>query len=400
MTAIALRGSAFRRPWLAACSLVAAWRGLSREHVRVALIFGLLVSAMHLIGSPVSFKNYGIVNALRTVLSDQVGAFSIMLAVVVADYVTAGDGQRRLPYVIAVLAGTAVWAAVEYAGFRALGMGIRWYSVEKYQYPSAAEITWRTAYGFLEWLLLGAAATFIVVDARRARIQQRRLRSAEIERTRTAKRMLESQLQAMQARVEPQFLFNTMAQVKGLYEVDARVAERMLDDLIAYLRAAMPHMRDTTSTVARETELARAYLDIVKLCFGDRLLFELHISDESARARMPPMMLLPLIDRAIAQGDDTCGAERTLRISSEVVAGKLRVCIADSGSGFAFLETGDDISGVRERLTALYGDEARLQFARKHEASGQAAMEMPFEAVGDAGDWADPGFTVVAEHPG
>src|SRR5262249_50548924 len=156
----------------------------------------------------------------------------------------------------------------------------RWYS--EYGYTGTAELTWRTTYGFLEWLLLGGAATFIVLDARRARIEQRRLRGAESERARTAKRMLESQLQAMQARVEPQFLFNTLAQVRQLSEVDIRLAERVLDDLIAYLRAAMPQMRDTTSTVAREMGLVRAYLDIVKAGLGDRLRVEFSISEQSA----------------------------------------------------------------------------------------------------------------------
>src|SRR5262249_11070303 len=197
---------------------------------------------------------------------------------------------------------------LKYAGFRVLGMGLHWHSVEN-RYISAAEVTWRIASGFLEWLLIGGAATFIVLDARRARIEQRRMRSAEIERTRTAKRMLESQLQAMQARVEPQFLFNTMAQVKRLYDVDARLGERMLDELIASLPEAMPQMRDTTSTVARETELARAYLAIVKVGLGDTLRAELRISDESAHGRMPPMMLLPLIDHAIAHGFDASAAK-------------------------------------------------------------------------------------------
>jgi|SRR5690348_13182809 len=206
MTAIASPRSIFRVSWLAASILSAAWRGIAAEHVRATLLFGVLVSAVHFIGSQVGLRDYGIGDALRTVLTDQLGAFSIMLAVVVADQITADDGQRRLPYILAVIAGAAVWAVVEYAGFRVLGMDIRWYSVEN-RYTSAAEFAWRTAYGFLEWLLLGGAATFIVLDARRARVEQRRLRNAQSERARTAKRMLESQLQALQARVEPQFLF-------------------------------------------------------------------------------------------------------------------------------------------------------------------------------------------------
>jgi Histidine kinase len=106
----------------------------------------------------------------------------------------------------------------------------------------------------------------------------------------------------MQARVEPPFLFNTLAQVKRLYEMDATLAQRMLDDLVAYLRAAMPHMRDTSSTMKQEIELARAYLDIVKIRLGDRLAFDIQVPEGAGDVRMPPMMLLPLIDHAVVRG--------------------------------------------------------------------------------------------------
>ena len=411
MTAIASDRSVFRGPLLATRALAAAWRGISRQHLGAALLFGALVSAMHLIGGSVSLGDNG---TLWTVLSDQIGAFSIMLAVVVADRITAGDGQRRLPYILAVIAGAAVWALIEYAEFRVLQMSARSYSAETLtvtgssavftwsdlppgRYTSAADVTWIMARGFLEWLLLGGAATFIYLDARRARIEQRRLRSAEIERARTAKRMLESQLQAMQARVEPQFLFNTMAQVRQLYDVDARVAERMLDDLIAYLRAAMPQMRDTTSTVAREMGLARAYLDIVKVGLGDRLQVEFGISGDSARGRMPPMMLLPLVDHAIAHGFADPPSTRTLRISSEAAAGRLKIQLADSASRFSAPDASDGFSSIRERLTALYGDQAQLQLSCEHEAPSQATMELPFEVVAGSGDGLDPGVPVGTE---
>ena len=384
MTAIASDRSVFRGPWLATRALAAACRGISRQHVWAALLFGALVSAMHLIGGVVSLGDDGSVNALWTVPSDQIGAFSIMLAVVVADHITAGDGRRRLPYILAVIAGAAVWAFVEYAGFR-VGMGLHWYSVEN-RYTSAADVTWKLAYRFLEWLLLGGAATFIYIDARRARIEQGRLRRAEMERALTAKRMLESQLQAMQARVEPQFLFNTMAQVRRLYDLDARLGERILDDLIAYLRAAMPRMRDTTSTVAREMGLTRAYLNIVRARFGDRLRVEFSISDESARGRMPPMLLLPLIDYVTVQRGDASASRLPLRISSDVAAGRLKVRIASGAAGLGAPDAGDAISSIRERLTALYGDQAQLQLVRTQDESAQATLEMPFEAVQDSGD--------------
>jgi len=159
----------------------------------------------------------------------------------------------------------------------------------------------------------------------------------------------------------------------------------------------MPQMRDTTSTVAREMELARAYLDIVKVTLGDRLRVEFAISGESARGRMPPMMLLPLIDHAIARGLDAPASRQTLRISSEVAAGRLRIRIADSASQFAALEVGDDISSIRERLIALYGDRAELQLTCEHESSSRATMEMPFEAAEDGGEGVDPAVAVRAD---
>ena len=92
----------------------------------------------------------------------------------------------------------------------------------------------------------------------------------------------------MQARVEPQFLFSTLAQVQNLYEANAATGERMLDELIAYLRAATPRMRDTSSTLAQEIELARAYLAILKVRLGDRLEYAIDIAEDSHGARMPP----------------------------------------------------------------------------------------------------------------
>ena len=374
------------------------WRTLSLRHVVAGLALGALVFAMHLASSLVPLREYGAGNVVHTALSDLLGAFCIMLAVVAADHARVADSGRRAIYVFAVLIGAGAWAGLEYAGFRAFGVGVRWYSTVPYQNSGDEETVWRTVYGFLEWLLIGGAATFMYLDGRRARAEQVRLRRAEIERALTAKRTLESELQAMQARVEPQFLFSTMAQVRRLYDVDAALGERMLDELIAYLRAAMPRMRDTTSSVAREMELARAYLGIVKVRLGDRLRAEFSISDESARGRMPPMILLPLIDRAIAQTSDVAASRRMLRISSEVAGRKLKIRIVDSASGFAVSESGDDISSMRERLIALYGDQAQLRFTCEQESSVHASIELPFEAFEDDDDRFDPDVAVRAEH--
>ena len=73
---------------------------------------------------------------------------------------------------------------------------------------------------------------------------RRSLRNLQLERTRMSRKAFESRLQALQARVDPRFLFDTLASIEATYEADAARGERMIDDLIAYLRAALPTIED------------------------------------------------------------------------------------------------------------------------------------------------------------
>jgi LytS/YehU family sensor histidine kinase len=204
------------------------------------------------------------------------------------------------------------------------------------------------------------------------------LHTAELDRIRRSRIALESRLQAMQARVEPQFLFNTLAQVGRLYEVAPATAAHMLDELIAYLRAAMPLMRDTSSTVAREVDLARAYLDIVAVRLGDRLRVSIDLPAAARDVRMPPMMLLPLVDHAIVYGiERSVTATGTIRIETRVGNGRLRLAITDSGAGFVPDGDGDGIASVRERLAALYGEDGVPRHAPCRRIRDTAVLDIP-----------------------
>ncbi len=279
----------------------------------------------------------------------QICAFTLMLCIVVADYVTGRDTHRRAAYALAVVASAAVVAPVE-----SLVLLATWPEIAEMRIVSVSFFGLNLE-KFAEWLILGGAATFVYTDRRRALAARARMHAAELERTHAAKRTIESRLQAMQARVEPQFLFNTLAQVHDLYRADRALGERMLDELIAYLRAAMPKMRDTSSTVGQEIELVRAYLCIVWLRLGERLAFEIETPGELADARMPPMMLLPLVEHAIAHGLATPQATGSIHIRAAVVDNRVRLAIADSGAGFLPESEGQGIADIRERLDALYG---------------------------------------------
>jgi len=103
-----------------------------------------------------------------------------------------------------------------------------------------------------------------------------RILKAEAERHQLEKNILEARLALMQAQVEPHFLFNTLANVQHLVETDPPAAARTLASLIKYLRAALPQMREASTNLGREVDMARAFLEIQQVRMGPRLAFRKH----------------------------------------------------------------------------------------------------------------------------
>jgi LytS/YehU family sensor histidine kinase len=158
----------------------------------------------------------------------------------------------------------------------------------------------------------------------------------------------------MQACIEPEFLFDTLAEVERRCDADATGAARMLDDLIVYLRAALPHLHDTTSTVGKESELALAYLNIQRRRFADRVGFDIAVATDAQDAAMPPMVLLPLIDHVFLRGLDAEAGGGRLRIDFAIADSKLHITLGFTGAGFPHgNEHSAEVAGIRHRLTTL-----------------------------------------------
>ena len=306
-----------------------------------------------------------------TLLVESMVTVCVMVTVTVADEAVSRGVPRLRAYACAVVLGcaAAAWAQWE------LRARLGWVAE-----PSDDNFVGllEPQKVFFDFLVISAVACFVYVNRRTAGAAVERLRTAELARERARRRTLESRLQAMQARVEPQFLFNTLAQVRELYEHDVVVAGRMLDDLIAYLRAALPHLRHSSSTLGQEIALAQAYLDIMRVRLGDSLRVDIGVPDIAKSARMPPMMLLPLIN-ALVRGLQLATAGGSIRTVTEAAAGRLRLSIIASGDSCVTNDPDNDLGGIGERLHALYGDEARFELERTREHGTRATLEIPYE---------------------
>jgi signal transduction histidine kinase len=207
---------------------------------------------------------------------------------------------------------------------------------------------------------------------------QARLHRAEAERHQLEKNVLEARLQLMQAQVEPHFLFNTLANVQHLVETDPGEASRVLESLIHYLRAALPQMRESTTNLGRELDMARAFLEINRVRMGSRLDFAIDVPDALKGREFPPMMLISLVENAVKHGVDPCYECGSITIRAQEGDGKLRVSVEDTGEGIKPKKGGGvGLANIRERLKALYGGSARLVIEERAPRGVVASIEVP-----------------------
>ena len=250
---------------------------------------------------------------------------------------------------------------------------------------------WRIGVGsalilaFIPLFVLLLISKYFIGRSRRAlAVAEEKTEQAQL--SELSRQITEARLQALQAQVEPHFLYNTLANVQALTEVDASAAHRMVGHLIAYLRASLPKMREHTSTVGQELELVRAYLNILQMRMGERLQFAVDVPSVLLDKPFPPMMLPSLVENAIKHGLEPLreGGRIDVRVTQITTpAGeRIRVQVRDSGKGLGEAATpggGVGLTNVRERLAALYGDKAQFCIESNSPRGVVASIEIPAE---------------------
>jgi len=196
------------------------------------------------------------------------------------------------------------------------------------------------------------------------------------------RQLAEAQLKMMQAQVEPHFLFNTLASVDYLIETDPARASTMQKNLIQYLRAALPQMREGSTTLGKELALVRSYLEILKVRMEDRLQFAITVPQGLMSAQFPPMVLQSLVENAIKHALEPKPEGGSITVNADIANGSLRVTVADTGLGFGAAGqpgTGVGLANVRERLAALYSGRAQFTIEANSPSGTIATIEVPYE---------------------
>jgi sensor histidine kinase YesM len=213
-------------------------------------------------------------------------------------------------------------------------------------------------------------------EGRRAKEEERHAR--ELEQESHLKQLAQMRLMALQAQIEPHFLFNTLANVQHLVRTSPAAADEMLGSFIRYLKSAVPQMRAGTSTVGEEVARVEAYLAIMRVRMGERLRYRVDVPREVHDLPLPPLSLVTLVENSVKHGLEGKPAGGMIRVEGCVDEGVLKLRVIDDGLGFKDdLGSGIGLTNLRERIAAIHGDHATLDLAMREPCGVEATLSIP-----------------------
>ncbi|GJI93723.1 histidine kinase [Duganella caerulea] len=201
----------------------------------------------------------------------------------------------------------------------------------------------------------------------------------------SARMLAEARLRALQAQIEPHFLYNTLANVVSLIGPQPAKAQHMLERFIDYLRASLAVSRSEEATLGSEARLIAAYLDVLAVRMGERLRYRIEVPDRLRQFAIAPMLLQPVVENAISHGLEPKVEGGEIVVSAVEMGEHLCVQISDTGVGLGGTMSakpggGVGLSNLRERLRSLYGGAARVELLENQPCGMMVRLMLPLNA--------------------
>jgi LytS/YehU family sensor histidine kinase len=276
-------------------------------------------------------------------------------------------------------------------GHRAVYLILGWvFHVAAYQKLSSipelyqSDILFNLPTGFMSY------ATILLVS--HAINYYQRYQAEELKISRLKAELAEAQLLAARAQVEalkmqlhPHFLFNTLHSISALLQEDVEAAEQMIARLGDFLRLTLESSGAEQVTLQEEAEFLRCYLEIERVRFHDRLSVRIDLAPETLDARVPSMILQPIVENSILHGIAAQSGPGRIEIRARRSGDSLRLQVSDNGPGLASgamvaskQKRGVGLANTRARLEQLYPSTHRLDMAGAQGAGVEVTLEIPF----------------------
>jgi hypothetical protein len=351
-----------------------AWSGMGARHLVAWLLASALMSVVDFTAMIDKLGKPGVPLMMAFDLATSLILFGTTLLAWVAatDGVPSSGRARDVRVAWAIVIGAVAAACIAVPLMRALEIDRLWWEMSDKVKPQPAVslVLIGNAIHFAAWSALFVAAAEVI---QRRALTNEAIRVTQREQAALARDVLESRLAAMQAQVEPQFLFDTLVNIERLYRKDTTGAADNLDRLITYLRVALPRLRESGSTMAAEIELVEAYLDVVRSTRNGSPTLTVSLAEDCREARFYPMLLLPLVQRAVRERADD--APSSIRIAVQRAGDDVAIVLRVAAPGGCAEDR--EIVRVRERLAGLYGTRALLDCVELQGNMTQLTMRIP-----------------------
>jgi LytS/YehU family sensor histidine kinase len=213
----------------------------------------------------------------------------------------------------------------------------------------------------------------------------RRYRQGELRSLRLEAQLSQAQLQALKMQLHPHFLFNTLHSISALLNKQPEAARTMITRLGDFLRLTLENSGTQEVTLRKEMEFLRCYLEIERVRFQDRLMTRMDVSPPALDAKVPNLILQPIVENAIRHGIAPRSTPGLIEILAKPQNGTLRIQIRDNGPGLPADRTSEKIftkglglANTERRLDRLYGAAHRFDLVNDPEGGLIVTLEIPF----------------------
>lgn len=247
------------------------------------------------------------------------------------------------------------------------------------RYENFSSLASMAPVGFLA-LIFSVICFYVFHSNQQKVLAEKALEVAKRKQSEQEKALILSQLNQLQSQIEPHFLFNTLANIQALIELDTQKANSMLTKLTELLRMTLTTNRASLTNLKQETQLLSAYLDIQEIRLGERLKYQIDNQIKQVIS-LPPFLLQPLVENAIQHGIEPSAKGGEIIICYQIKAQNLVIDISDSGIGLQ--ENGNSkgngisLNNIKARLENLFAGEASLSITENHLGGVSSILSIP-----------------------
>ena len=213
----------------------------------------------------------------------------------------------------------------------------------------------------------------------------RRYRESQVKTILLEAQLSQAQLHALKMQLHPHFLFNTLHSISALLNKDTDSARKMITRLGDFLRLTLDNSGSQEVTLQQEMEFLSCYLEIERIRFQDRLVTRMDVSQQTLDAKVPNLILQPIVENAIRHGIASRSTPGLIEIGAEQRNGTLRIQVRDNGPGLPAHRTSENLfkkglglANTETRLERLYGAAHRFDFSDNPSGGLVVTLEIPF----------------------